>query len=87
MSEPLKVVAAAILKNGKVYTLPPPARHHTIIQQIFDETSEKTRSCDDQGFLLSDGRFVLRPAALQVARKAGQVTDIIGSVLTSEDLW
>lgn len=42
----------------------------------------------DQGFLLSDGRFVLRNAAERVARASGQLKGPLhGSILTTEDLW
>jgi hypothetical protein len=41
-----------------------------------------------QGFLTSKDNFLTRSEALELAIKTGQSTSrIIGSVLTSEDLW
>jgi len=40
-----------------------------------------------QGFLTSLGRFVDREEGLAVARAAGQVGELLGGELTSEDLW
>ena len=42
---------------------------------------------EDQGFYTSKGRFVTREEGLLIARKAGQVDEILGGVLTSEDLY
>lgn len=46
---------------------------------------------DRQGFVLSDGRFVPRKVALEVAIKAGQVVrdecHAPSTVLFSEDIW
>lgn len=93
MAEELRIVAAAILDDaGKTWTLPPPARHHDIINWmratgyaggIFGTNG------DQQGFLLSNGMYCRRRPALRVAKKAGQIKNckIIGGVLTSEDLW
>lgn len=98
-SETETVEAAALLVNGEVWTLPRPARHHILIRAwsdaywIFDPETKKGRgsrlpSDHVQGFVTSRGRFVGRAEAERVARAAGQVTgEIIGSELTSEDLW
>lgn len=41
-----------------------------------------------QGFFTSKSRFVSREEAEQIARECGQLQKpLIGSVLTSEDLW
>lgn len=40
-----------------------------------------------QGFLTSRGRFVDRATALELMRAAGWDKRLLGSVLTSEDLW
>lgn len=41
----------------------------------------------NQGFLTSRGRYVDRDEGLRVARAAGQVGDLVGGCLTSEDLY
>lgn len=80
------IVAAAILIDGKVWTLPAPARHHDVIRHYREETSAERLPENDQGFVSSNGRFLRRKAALAIAFEADQVTDVTGT-LTSEDLW
>lgn len=59
-------------------------RHPDILHRFIGEV---TKDPDDQGFYTSKGRFVTREEGLIIARAAGQVGDIIGGVLTSEDLY
>lgn len=59
-------------------------RHPDILHRFIVEVSKDP---DDQGFYTSKGRFVTREEGLIIARAAGQVGDIIGGVLTSEDLY
>lgn len=59
-------------------------RHPDILHRFIGEVSKDP---DDQGFYTSKGRFVTREEGLIIARAAGQVGDIIGGVLTSEDLY
>jgi hypothetical protein len=59
-------------------------RHPDILHRFIGEVSKNP---DDQGFYTSKGRFVTREEGLIIARAAGQVGDIIGGVLTSEDLY
>lgn len=60
-------------------------RHFDIRDRFPGEVSMKM---DDQGFLTSKGRFVSREEAEVIARNCGQLTgDLIGGILTSEDLW
>lgn len=93
------IVCAAIkTKDGKVWALPRPARHADILRVIAFASHEPTRG-EEQGFLACSvcvegcsqdphGLFVRRAPAEHIAREAGQLTkDLIGSVLTSEDLW
>jgi hypothetical protein len=85
---PLRVIAAAILgRDGVVHFISPPGRHHDVMQVL----GLPQARADEQGFLLSDGRYARRDEAMRVARAAGQllnggaadgVTD-----LYSEDLW
>lgn len=44
------------------------------------------KAAGTQGFVTSNGRYVDRSCALQIALEAGQVVDIKGG-LFSEDLW
>ena len=90
----LYVVAAAIRDaDGKVYSLPPPARHHTIIRHYHPLL--KCSIGDNQGFVLSDGRYARRAAAMTVARRAGQLLpdgrrlreNPNSNELYSEDVW
>lgn len=59
-------------------------RHFDIRDRFPGEVSMKI---DDQGFLTSHGRFVSREEAEQIARECGQITEIIGGTLTSEDIY
>ena len=59
-------------------------RHPDILHRFGKEVS---RNPKDQGFYTSKGRFVTRDEGLEIARASGQVKDIIGGVLTSEDLY
>lgn len=87
----LRVVAAAIRTvREAVYHVDQPGRHHHVIALMHDVGC--TRDCigtAEQGFLLSDGRFVGRVEAMQVARAAGQLiaehAPHVG--LFSEDVW
>lgn len=91
MEKDLKIVSAAIKDiDGKVWTLPQPKRHHDVIKLMRDAGYEgPVAGPDQQGFLLSNGMFCRRKAAMRVAEEAGQIIGgkTIGSVLTSEDLW
>jgi hypothetical protein len=84
-----RIVAAAIY-HGSTISLPPPARHHTILQAMdltmgIDATAVPPAN---QGFLTSDGRFVGRTEGFHIAWKAGQgKLDAETPVLYSEDLW
>lgn len=86
MSKPGIIAAAVLSKDGEVYHLLPPARHHNILH-FFGKGIDGT-----QGFLTSDGTFVDRSSALEIARNAGQLKPRLlgqynGPELFSEDLW
>lgn len=89
----LIVVRAAILDDkGGVHSVPPPGRHHNVIQKMRDAGYEGSIRGDQQGFLLSNGQFARRKPARRIARNAGQLLPgtLIAAdndVLTSEDLW
>lgn len=87
ISETLTVECAAILDDDKrIWSVPRPGRHHNVIALM----GSAFRQHFEQGFVLSDGRFVMRKAALRVATEAGQI--IKGPTapqhgLFSEDVW
>lgn len=89
---PPRIAAVAICYRGKVWTLPPPARHHNVIRLIADETGETHIDCRDraQGFIDTEGRYLDRFQALAVALANKQVldeNDIRAGRLFSEDVW
>lgn len=99
-----RIAAAAVRSehDGHVHTLPPPARHHTILmhwQDVFTREREwwRTTSTNQQrmvtrphvqGFITSTGRFVDRIEAAAIAIAAKQVARLSSPPqLYSEDLW
>lgn len=93
----LPLTHVAIRFQGKVWSLPRPYRHHHIIRIIMyldgqfgdgDLTSVDTHG-EDQGFLDTSGRYLTRQQAEVNAELNGQIKNgkMIGSILTSEDLW
>lgn len=81
--------AAIRILGGEIFFVERPGRHHDVIR-IIRETGYNG-SVSQQGFLLSDGRFVNRKDALLVAISAGQVEyskcHSAGIGLFSEDIW
>lgn len=80
-----RIAAAAIrTDDGTIYTLPPPARHHTIMQQF-----GLMPTADQQGFVTDEGQWARRMPALRIARAAGQIIreTAPGHGLFSEDVW
>lgn len=84
----MKVKQAAIRDDdGKVWTLPRPARHHTILRHM-NAHGKPGSFIDGQGFILDDGTFARRKPAAIIAIRAGQIEKCNwGSNLYSEDLW
>jgi len=97
------IVAAAIKdKNGKIWTLPNPARHGNIIKLIQEQGLRSISPCV-QGFIDNDGKFYNRFEAAEHAVSCDQqflCYDPLGSgkkirrdtpelpfTLFSEDLW
>jgi hypothetical protein len=81
------IVAAAIQYHGLTVSLPPPARHHTILHPLADIVG-KVIGPDEQGFLTSTGRFVGRFEARDIAIQSGQNRKPDHQHwLFSEDLW
>lgn len=88
-----KIAAAAIMKRGMIFTLPPPARHHTILAVLNEEFDILQDGSTEQGFITDHGEFVRRKPALMIAQHAGQLKrsqepgSYQGPELFSEDLW
>jgi len=83
-------IAAAAIQYGATISLPPPARHHTIIQTMDLEMGVGGASAtpDRQGFITDKGRFVNRVEAFYIASQSGQIVNQAqGPQLYSEDLW
>ena len=85
-----KIALAAIKYDGYIYV---GLRHAWIRDFIFDFLGwseslrlDFIRNMKD-GFVTHDGIFIDRDTALVVALECGQVKEIIGGCLTSEDLW
>lgn len=89
-NEPPKILVAACYYEGKVYSLPPPARHHDVIKHMADELKTEKLGYYEQGFVDSLGRFVRRKPAMLIAKRAGQILENRAPVLDdlfSENLW
>ncbi len=75
------------LDDGAVWSLPRPFRNHNVIRIIAQLTGADFVD-GEQGFLDLTGRFLTRDEAIPVAEASGQLGKfLIGSILTSEDLW
>jgi hypothetical protein len=64
------IVAAAVCKNGKVYSVPRPGRHCDVISLVGSYVEQ-----NEQGFVTNTGRYVGRVEAAQIAFKAGQLIE------------
>lgn len=86
----LRVVAAACRVNGFIYAIKPPARHHNVLHFIRNKRIFVGVGDLEQGFLVSDGTFVNRRRARDIAVDAGQMKaggQTHSADLFSEDLW
>ncbi len=83
-----RIVAAALRYKDQVYSLPPPARHHTVIQMMA-ELGMGPETMGDQGFVTDSGRFVSRSEAAIIATQADQLIlkSFPTDLLFSEDVW
>ena len=88
--EPDIIVAAAIRKNGHIWT---GARHSELMygdiqKDLCVEIGVPVRiNQEDQGFWTKNGWFLNRTDALYVAKRAGQIPEDFNKVLLSENLW
>jgi hypothetical protein len=87
-----KITHVAVRFKGKVWSLPPPNRHHNVLWKIAEETGEKMVDVggENQGFLDESGRYLTRKQALVSAQVNGQMREdrpVWGDQLYSENLW
>jgi len=86
-TKPGRLVAAAVLRDGTVWT---GERHADIIMVMARAKCKLPIRGDEQGFWTEDGWFLMRDAALTHAVRIGQIVFeklINKHKLTSEDLW
>ena len=89
-----RIVAAAIRYKtplafkSMVVMVERPGRHHDVIHSLHGTTGYSTHD-EEQGFLTSNGYFVDRAIAFDIATAAGQIAVKHGNPnqLYSEDLW
>ncbi len=87
-----KIVAAACRWNGIIFSMPPPARHHDILNTASQNIEHEDFGLllgYEQGFLGDDGEFYNRVAAKDIVRIFEQPTigEFNPAELFSEDLW
>lgn len=88
MSDPVRIVAVAMREGDLVISMPQPARHHTVLHEMDKLGMSPFVQPINQGFLTSNGRFVEREPAVEIAKAAGQITEPRWPpLLYSEDLW
>lgn len=79
------ITGVALYDWKEVYFLSKPFRHNNLTK-LLGEKGIKTTGI--QGFITHTGEFMDRELAERHARSYSQLTvPLIGSVLTSEDLW
>lgn len=87
------ITHVAMRFRDQIWSLPRPYRHHHIIRMICyldPEVDTVDAYGRDQGFLDETGQYLTRRQAEISAHMNGQIKNngnIIGSELTSEDLW
>ncbi len=87
----MKIVAAAVMFDQWIYTMPPPARHYNIVHLMHDKFGIRQDQRSEQGFMTDTGDFMRRKPAMMIAENAGQLLKPIPDNRTrdlfSEDLW
>nr|WP_278388443.1 hypothetical protein [Brucella intermedia] len=91
MNDPTERIVAVAVYHGATISLPPPARHDTILKSMLFVMGFEDALVphDKQGFLTSTGRFVNRVEGYHIAYRAKQlIANTAGRPeLYSEDLW
>lgn len=83
------ITGVAIKKDGVVYSLPKPNRHHDVIKMMTEEYKLTPPNSGEQGFIDNFGDFYLRKPAKLIAILNNQLltTARDNDMLFSEDLW
>jgi len=87
----MRILSAAVLYQGVIFSLPAPNRHHNILHAMTAMGLPKI-SHREQGFLTDTGEYIDRKGALEIAQAAGQIipneTGVLSYIgLFSEDVW
>ena len=83
-SEPMKIVAAAILVEDHIWT---GRSHAEILEQMQEDGITCHIEMDQEGFITDNGIFARRAAAREIARQSGQIPEDFTGRLISADLW
>jgi hypothetical protein len=87
MSETKRIIVAAAIREGSlVCSVPRPGRHGDVMRQMATH-GFPIPITGEQGFLTSDGLFVGRFEAKDIAVAAAQVGKTGLAELYSEDVW
>ena len=78
--------AAIMTRSGVVWSVDKPKRHRHVFDLICKKPWRASRLDVIQGFILSDGRFVDRKEAAEIAYRAGQIENLCRELYT-ESLW
>lgn len=97
MTDISAIKQAAILKDGQIWTLPRPARHHNILWAMYDVENNSNPEQRPkiipahgiQGFIDGSGNFLDRVESAIRAEKCRQLVKPLDAPpnLFSEDLW
>lgn len=69
-----RIIAAAILREGRIHTLPAPAQHHDIIQRMRAEGfTHNVHFQEVLGFLDDRGQFITREDAWTIVGQAPEI--------------
>lgn len=86
-----RIVRAAIWWQNAVWSVEKPGRHGDVIRLMAARPDHDLAHTHSQGFLTSEGRYVGRETAFQIATAAGQIIKKTGNpgdtTLYSEDVW
>lgn len=83
-----RIVAAAIRVGDLICVTARPNRHHHVLQAMEAAGVVRRFGPEQRGFITSDGRFVNRQLAREIALRAGQISKTHDKPeLFSEDLW
>lgn len=84
------ITHVAIIRDGIVYELPKPNRHHHVFLTM---PKKEDDGKDIEGFVDNTGKFLTRKEAYIIAKETGQLNRrkgpgmYDGDLLFSEDLW